>query len=799
MQYNINPGLCTLMRNQYSCDGAEQVTVDEFHQRIVNGDYRQLVEEIRKLDAQGKEKECAGIKKKLPYFLVQGLCSGARKLGHLNGLTGYAPFDFDHISPQKSTEIITQLRTLCWVKQAHRSCRGGVHSIVAMGIIPYDQLDPRYVQEYKRRYDLIAAELSSLLGEPVDGQCKDAVRGLYVSYDPDAWLRPDAEVQPFDYPDEPTAPFLQEATPIDLPVAAHPEVSLIERYARQFLSRHTYKPSHRHQYWVDWGAYLRWLGVSSEYLGDYQQLMANVLLAEGLVLLDDPLRRDTKEVADAMDWGYQHSHENSQAESEAKLSEDEMIRALPCFPDEVYGLLPDLLHRCVDWLGEPADEGAHRQRDALLMASLTQLSTLAGDTRVPYGDHSHSPNLPFLLLSPSGNGKSAISNAFRLVKPADEYKIQQSMAQIEAFHRQEEIWDREQRDAQQKKRPVDESKRPSGTEPRFQLISMSSTTSKNQLVQMIAAAADDSIILNSTELATVIAALGMDVGNYSDLLCKVTMNEPVDQYYKVDKVPIRANFPRVSLCLSGTINHFHKFIPTLDDGLFSRFLIMLVAPRTEWVSQRPRANGFDPELHFDQLGEEAKEMWNYLRLSPTKVLFTDEQWNLHDAYWAGHLGDVLNEGGQDRMSICTRQGQFHMRLAALLTVIRKWETMKQSGLDRDKSAEVDYQQSTRVMLCSDEDFQTAYLIVSTLLKHSILLSTTKPDIPSAGAQTMQAWEWSGKALDKMGANFTTNEFLAVAKDYGRSSSQAYRTLERLSQQKKIQKVDKKKRMWAKIA
>lgn len=796
MQYSINPGPCTLMKTFGTFDGVQYVSVDEFHRLITSGKFKKQIEQIRKWDAEGKAKECAAAKKRLPYLVMQGVCKEHRKLDSLEQLTGYAPFDIDHITPAQADAIMALFPGLRWVKEAHRSSRGGIHLAAAMGVVDCSKEDGCYDKEYKRRYALIAAELAALTGVPVDGQCKDCVRGIFVSYDPDAFLRSDEEVKCFDYPE------VQEQRPVEetpqpvVSAASSSDIPVLEQYGRQFLKRHMYLPDHRHQYWVDWGCYLKYKNVPKEQLDAYIEMMISLLAKDGLIKSDDPSLRDSSEVTKAVNWGYDHDTAKEEQEGDDENEED-LIRNLPCFPDEVYENLPELVYQCIGWVCAEDSEILHRRRDSLLMASLTELSVLSGDSRILYGGRYHSLNLAYVLLSPPGNGKSLISNTFKLVAKADYQQFSQSLENIEAYNRSLEVWEREQHESAKKHCEPDESKRPTGKVPPIKVISMSSSTSKNQLVKVLEATKNDGIILNSTELSTMISALGQDVGKYSDLLCKVTMNEPVDQYFKVDERPVRIENPKMSLCLSGIIDQFHKLVPTMDDGLFSRFLIMLVSPQTQWVSQRPRPDGFVAESHFEALGEKALDMWNYLRLSPTQVVFSDAQWDFHDRSWSDELSEILKEGGLDRMSLCTRQGLAHMRIAALLTVIRKWEKYVALGMGQDKSAEIDFQQKHKVMPCCDADFQVAFHIARVLLKHSLALSTTKLSPLQVGTQNMRSFEWIQRALSLLSEQFTPKEFLAQAKQCGRSQSQGYRALSQLNKMKIISMVSDTPRIWKK--
>ena len=220
MQFPLSKPIGTLMANFLSTKDAQLLSVDEFHQSIVGGKYRAEVEAIVKayqdgtktiVNERGKETEaslCDVLKKRLPYYVVQADVRARRLLANAKDFTGYAPVDIDHLAPEQVEQVMQRVQSLPWVKEAHRSSRAeGVHLIVAMGVINDDDNDnPKeteeaYKREYKRRYLAISEAVARLVGVPVDGQCKDVLRGFFVSYDPKAFLRPDEEVECFDFPD----------------------------------------------------------------------------------------------------------------------------------------------------------------------------------------------------------------------------------------------------------------------------------------------------------------------------------------------------------------------------------------------------------------------------------------------------------------------------------------------------------------------------------------------------------------------------------------------------------------------
>ena len=81
--------------------------------------------------------------------------------------------------------------------------------------------------------------------------------------------------------------------------------------------------------------------------------------------------------------------------------------------------------------------------------------------------------------------------------------------------------------------------------------------------------------------------------------------------------------------------------------------------------------------------------------------------------------------------------------------------------------------------CTDEDFNTASMIVDTLLPHSLHLSTIYNQINQKDIVPMSYWKWYQFVLESMPASFTCNQFLIAANEVGKSRVQAYRSLKQL--------------------
>lgn len=335
MKYPLYPAVGTLMVQFKTTKGAELLSVDAFHERIVSGEYRERIEVIVEAYREGTmivvvedgvQKEvplCDKLKKELPYFVAQADVRERRLLPNAKAFTGYVPMDIDHLTTEEVDRVMKIASGLPWVKEAHRSSRGeGVHLIAAMGVITVDTTDEgweaAYRSAYKRRYRILSEAVAEACGVQVDGQCKDVLRGFFMSYDPDAYLRPDAEVEAFDFPEadptdavtmpSPASPTDSSSKAAAVTVSASTAVtSLQPMLIHGFLTYNSYRPSERHSWWIRFAQYLKYKGIGKGALALYQQAMQWHLVMHQLIKADDPLLRSTKEVAEAMDWGFTHA------------------------------------------------------------------------------------------------------------------------------------------------------------------------------------------------------------------------------------------------------------------------------------------------------------------------------------------------------------------------------------------------------------------------------------------------------------------------------------------------------------
>lgn len=352
----------TLMKRITTTKEAELMSIEEFHKLIVEGKYQAEIDAIVKAQKEGtmvevKDKDghvlldnegnpkmvplADMLKKQLPYFVCQADVTERRLFAYAKNFTGYAPMDIDHLTPQQLKMVMERMRQYRWVKEGHASCRQeGGHFIVVMGQIEVDMSLPEkerkeaYEREYKRRYSEITNFIHRELGIEVDGQCKDVVRGLFVSADKDAFIRPDEEVEVFPYENEnENRSSVEVSAPINpKPSTLNTEKVFNPQLIKAYVPMHQYKPSKRHSWWIGFAQYLKWKNVPQNQLNLYQETMKAHLMMCGHIQADDPCVRSATEVKEAMAWGFEHSDTEEERKA-INVIEEKVVQILTSHDD----------------------------------------------------------------------------------------------------------------------------------------------------------------------------------------------------------------------------------------------------------------------------------------------------------------------------------------------------------------------------------------------------------------------------------------------------------------------------------
>lgn len=763
---------------------AVDMTLEEFVKLLRGERWKVQVEEYQRLKASGRETEAKKLKRKLAALVIAGRCDGSHAETNLKQWSGDAMLDVDKCNGRVS-EFLQVLRDTPWVKAAWRSVSyDGLKLVV--------RVEAESVDEYRMAYALVAWHVAQLLAFPCDMSCKNPTRPCFASYDPEAFFRPDTEVFPWrrfvtEHPDR-VGEILAELKVKTPAGASGPPVAasgMLHTFFNEFLEQNPFVDGKKNEFLLKLGRIARYKGVGEEELARLKTLAVERLAGMGCAAGDIPPRIDSGYRYADMNKGpetpvfrahkaqgspmrYSEPNEGEEEAELEKLEADKLRREVPCLPDELFDRLPDFLKRGLTHVRNK------RERDILLLSMITNISGCLPGVRMNYGGMVYSADLYLVALAGSGRGKGVMQLAAILPAAIQEY-YDELNRKDEREYRQELLkWNLEERLAAQEKRVPDLDQCPEM--PVERILKVAPNISKSQLILALEAGGAVGLVMNASELDMISSAMHQEYGKHDDVMRAASQHEEVSSYFKTDHRLVVVSDPHLALCASGTPAQLHKFISSLENGMYSRVAFYVGQAHWEYKSANPGKARLDMRAYFKGMGEELLRMFIFLSGSPTEVVFTEEQWKEHTERFRTYLREVVAEDDDSPGAIVLRHGLMMARIAMVLTALRKCEP----------------QWNTSEWKCSDEDFHTAMQIVDVLLEHSLLLSTSMDD--TAGRiRPVKAFFKLRPVLKKMPREFTYSELMAAANEAGLPTASVKRYLLRLVYYQIVEKEDGKYR------
>lgn len=771
------------------------ITIREFVDTVRSDRYRRQVLEYRRLKAlPGHEAEAQAIKENMPCIVPAGVCLNGHAVKDLSVHSRLLCVDLDH-TDRRTQEVFGLACSLPFTYASIISISGeGIKMLVRVRME-----DVR--QDYARLYAAVGNAVSAHVGHPYDEKCKILTQPCFYSYHPEAYYN--AEAVAFEMPEVMPASAIHEsassasassasaasatatsatekrkmllsaaeAIPGDVrgsvPTSA---CGFIPRLLDDFERNNPFRRGNRNDLALKLGRVAGSKGFSPDEMEKLISLFSDRYASGDFTAEDirqrvvagyqfvECLPKEQKEPARGQK-GVRVTYtpvcgSNEDDAPEVVLEKNDELRAdAPYIPDTVFASLPDFLIRCCRYTSDK------RERDMALLGCLNSCSAIFPYVSFLYKRSLYSPHFYLASVAAAGAGKGIMAFTAILLDPTQEYYDQIRRANKKAYEQALLGWDSEQQQARREKRLPDINLKPE--EPKAQYLKISATTSKSRLIEHLATAGEVGCCMATTEINTMVSSLGQDCGKYEDILCKAAHHEEVSSSYKVDGEPIVVKHPHLALNIAGTQEQFYIFFRSLEVGLFSRFAFYTRQQSQKWESCAPGDEQVDLRGYFQSLGKELLEMHKVLLESPTLVTFSPAQWQLHTTLFSELLRRVLLEGRDSSGSLIRRAGLLGMRLAAILTIFRKWE---------------DYRYA-KEYCCTDADFRMAMDIVRTLVEHSLLLSTSLPDTNQPPV-SMHRFHRLDEILSSLSKEFTYTDFVRSVQNTGMSESTGKRFLQK---------------------
>ncbi|WP_289395886.1 DUF3987 domain-containing protein [Parabacteroides goldsteinii] len=674
--------------------------------------------------------------------------------------SGCICFDLDDVLLPPE-QILSQAVQLGYVKAGHISPSHTENKLFVL----VDSDQEHHLQAFEQVRAMIENDLS---GVTVDISGKDANRGCFASYDPDAFYKEVAEV--VHVPQE-TVPVAKKAPAVR--ASSYPDNSL-SNYIDKFEANNPFAGGGRHSFVLKLASALNSAGfdeneVMAECLRRYVEpgfaekeirgIVADVYrryrLSHGSNLWCPPTASTGQKSLTSV-TSLTPISENPTTEGESPLGfdidPDEV--GLPHFDRVVIDRFPGLL---LDVLKVAADD---REYDLMLLSSLTVFSTIMPGVSGMLKKQLYKPPFYTLIIGPSGSGKGCINVVRKLADPWQDYIFDISKAKVKEYEEQKELSDNYKAQVRAAK-----GKKPVGLPPEEPVpvcqkrLHMSGYTTTARMIEQLDVNSPYASFLYETELESVNNTIMQDFGGYSYVLNQAFQHERIGCSSKTNGTSF-IEFPELGFLATGTPGMLLKLIPSTESGLYSRLLIYRITGRADYQPLTSVDDTMCSVRYFERLGQRVLDMAVHLEKSPTFVVFSDKQRKRLDRYFEREYNNVRVFGNDDVASVVLRHRLIIFRIAMTLTGIRKGET-------KGTAEEIEI---------LDDDFDIAFHIGTRCLSHSLLVSTSLKH--SDTNQRHKLPDAQVDLFDVMPDEFKTSDIIDEAGVRGISRSSVFRMLKK---------------------
>ena len=686
--------------------------------------------------------------------------AGGRKLEHMVRYSGCICIDLDDVLLPPE-QILSQAAQLGYVKAGHISPSHTGNKLFVL----VDSDQEHHLQAFEQVRAMIENDLP---GVTVDISGKDANRGCFASYDPDAFYKEVAEV--VHVPQE-TVLVAKKAPAVR--ASSYSDNSL-SNYIDKFEANNPFAGGGRHSFVLKLASALNSAGF------DENEVMAECLRR---YVEPDFAEKEIRGIVADVYRRYRSSHgsnpwcpptastgqksltsvtsltpisENPTTKGDSPLGfdidPDEV--GLPHFDRVVIDRFPGLLS---DVLKVATDD---REYDLMLLSSLTVLSTVMPGVSGMLKKQLYKPPFYTLIIGPSGSGKGCINVVRKLADPWQEYIFDISTAKVKEYEEQKELSDNYKAQVRAAK-----GKKPVGLPPEEPVpvcqkrLHMSGYTTTARMIEQLDVNSPYASFLYETELESVNNTIMQDFGGYSYVLNQAFQHERIGCSSKTNGTSF-IEFPELGFLATGTPGMLLKLIPSTESGLYSRLLIYRITGRADYQPLTSVDDTMCSVRYFERLGQRVLDMAVHLEKSPTFVVFSDKQRKRLDRYFEREYNNVRVFGNDDVASVVLRHRLIIFRIAMTLTGIRKGET-------KSTAEEIEI---------LDDDFDIAFHIGTRCLSHSLLVSTSLKH--SDTDQRHKLPDAQVDLFDVMPDEFKTSDIIDEAGVRGISRSSVFRMLKK---------------------
>lgn len=364
-------------------------------------------------------------------------------------------------------------------------------------------------------------------------------------------------------------------------------------------------------------------------------------------------------------------------------------------PDELYQHIPHLLRDGCMKMSDP------KERELFLLGSLTILSGMMPNVTGNYFQKPVAPNLYCFVIGQYGTGKGALTWSRTIGEALHRQLVDKAREAYKDHHKQMSEYNRKQK-------LYDKGKLPEPPElpqdaPHYKLYIPANTT-KTAVMQLLKEN-DGRGIIFETEGDTLADMLKQDYGNFSDILRKAYHHEPLSYFRRSNNEDVDIEHPCLSVLLSGTYDQLLRLIPSIENGLFSRFCFYILEGNDTF--RNPFASKQESFAdHFSYMSEQYAKLYQRLsqRSEPLQFLLTQAQEERFVDLFKEYKEGVQEVVSTDLSGTVNRLGIMCYRIAMIVTILRAFE--------------YDHLQEQSIT-CTDDTFKIAEQLTGVLFQYAL--------------------------------------------------------------------------------
>ncbi|WP_347160118.1 DUF3987 domain-containing protein [Pontibacter chitinilyticus] len=379
------------------------------------------------------------------------------------------------------------------------------------------------------------------------------------------------------------------------------------------------------------------------------------------------------------------------------------------FPEEVFENLPELQRLLCQKIVDP------NEREVLFVGLLGVVSGILPNVCGYYGGKKLQPNLYTYTLGPYGEGKSGLMWARKIAEAIHQEKIEKTKELRKVYRDAMACYKKEFKLFEQGKTGTmpEQPEQP----PHLKHF-IPGNIGKTGMLQILDGSGGRGTLFE-TEADTLAEAMKQDHGGFSDTLRQSFGHEPISFFRRTNNEDVEIPSPALSVVLSSTFDQLLKLIPTIENGLFSRFLYYELDSTPEFNNVFDKSkNSYgryfaDIGLQFKKLHDELATLSNPIifELQPHQEekflkIFSEQKSEMRE-YISSSLGGTVN-----------RMAMICFRIAMQLSICRAFEK----------------EYLPLELVCSDQDFENALQIISTFTKHTIAVYDKLPRTKSISSE-----------------------------------------------------------------